>query len=192
VTGLAPPANLVKSWSYNTRPGIGSAAVSRVRAPVGSGSGLATRTRFPNLRPRSTAASAMSATCGKTARAVATCTRAWASGAPSATLAANTPPPRMTRRTAVMYSTEVRWAGVRPPANTSAITTSNESARSRSSTVRASPIRTRTPRSGSLRRTRSTSAASTSTASCVEPGRVAMTYRARVSAPAPRCSTRSG
>ena len=192
VTGLAPAANRFRSSSYNTRPGIGSAAVSRVSAPVGSGSGLATRTRFPNLRPRSTAASAMSATCGKTARAVATCTRAWASGAPSATLAANTPPPRMTRRTAVMYSTEVRWAGVRPPANTSAITTSNESARSCSSTARASPIRTRTPRSGSLRRTRSTSAASTSTASCVEPGRVAVTYRARVSAPAPRCSTRMG
>ena len=87
VTGLAPPANRVRSSSYSTRPGIGSAAVSRVSAWTGSGSGLATRTRFPNLRPRSTAASAMSATCGKTARAVATCTRAWASGAPSATLA---------------------------------------------------------------------------------------------------------
>ena len=74
-----------------------------------------------------------------------------------------------------MNSTEVRWAGVRPPANTSAITTSNESARSRSSIARASPIRTRTPRSGSLRRTKSTSAASTSTANCVEPGRVAVT-----------------
>ena len=178
--------------SYSTRPGIGSAAVSLISVLAGSGSGLATRTTFPNLRPRSTAASAMSATCGKTARAVATCIRVWVSGAPSATLAANTPPPGMTRRTAVMNSTEVRWAGVRPPSKTSAITTSNEPARSRSSTVRASPIRTRTPRSGSLRRTSSISAASTSTATWVEPGRVAVTYRAMVSAPAPRCSTRSG
>jgi hypothetical protein len=76
VTGLAPPANRVRSSPDSTRPGIGSAAVSRVSASAGSGSGLATSTRFPNLRPRSTAASAMSATCGKTARAVATCVRA--------------------------------------------------------------------------------------------------------------------
>jgi hypothetical protein len=87
LTGFAPPVNRVSSSPYSTRPGIGSAAVSRVSALAGSGSGLATRTRFPNLRPRSTAASAMSATCGNTDRAVATCARAWASGAPSATLA---------------------------------------------------------------------------------------------------------
>ncbi len=192
MTGLAPAVNRVRSPPYSTRPGIGSAAVSRVSAAAGSGSGLAASTRFPNLRPRSTAASAMRPTCGKTARAVATCARAWASGAPSATLAANTPPLDSAPRAACMNSTVVRWAGVRPPANTSAITTSKEPARSRSSTARASPIRTRTLRSGSLRRTRSASAASTSTASCDEPGRVAATYRARVRAPAPRCSARSG
>jgi hypothetical protein len=191
VTGLAPAVNRVRSAPYKTRPGIGSAAVSRVSAPAGSGSGLATSTRFPNLRPRSTAASAMSPTCGKTVRAVATWARAWASGAPSATFAANTPLVSA-RRAACMNSTVVRWAGVRPPANTSAITTSKAPARIRSSTARASPIRTRTPRSGSLRRTRSTSAASTSTDTCDEPGRVAATYRARVRAPAPRCSTCSG
>jgi hypothetical protein len=134
----------------------------------------------------------MSPTCGNTARAVATCARAWASGAPSATLAAKTPVPRSALRAAAMNSTEVRWAGVRPPANTSEITTSKEPARSRSSTSRASPIRIRTPRSGSRRRTSSASAASTSTASCDDPGRVAVTYRASVRAPAPRCSTRNG
>jgi hypothetical protein len=106
---------------------------------------------------------------------VATCARAYASGGPSATLAANTPLPLSTRRTAVMNSTVVRWAGVRPAANTSETTTSKESGRSRSSTTRASPTRTRTPRSGNLSRTRSTSAASTSTATCGEPGRVAAT-----------------
>jgi hypothetical protein len=66
----------------------------------------------------------MSATCVNVACAVATWLRAWVSGAPSATFAANTPPSRRTRRTAVMNSTDVMWAGVRPPANTSAITTS--------------------------------------------------------------------
>ena len=76
VTGLAPRANRVRSSPDSTRPGIGSAAVSRVSASAGSGSGLATSTRFPNLRPRSTAASATSATWPKTARAVATCVRA--------------------------------------------------------------------------------------------------------------------
>ena len=116
--------NRVSSAPDSTRPGIGSAAVSRVSASAGSGSALATSTRFPNLRPRNTAASAMSATCAKTACAVATWARAWASGAPSATFAANTPPLRRTPRTAVMNSTDVRWAGVRPPANTSAITAS--------------------------------------------------------------------
>jgi len=193
VTGLASAANRVRSAPYRTRPGIGSAAVSRVSAAAGSGSGLATSTRFPNLRPRSTAASAMRPTCGKTVRAVAIWARAWASGAPSATFAANTPLVSACRA-ACMNSTVVRWAGVRPPANTSAITTSKPPARIRSSTARASPIRTRTraPRSGSLRRIRSISAVSTSTATCDEPGRVAATYRARVRAPAPRCSTRSG
>ena len=76
-----------------------------------------------------------------------------------------------------MNSTVVRWAGVRPAANTSETATSKEPGRSRSSTSRASPtrIRTRAPRSGSLSRTRLTSAASTSTATCGEPGRVAAT-----------------
>ena len=71
-----------------------------------------------------TPASAIRQTCGKTARAVATCARACASGAPSATLAATTPVPRIARRAAAQNSAEVRWAGVRPPAKTSAITTS--------------------------------------------------------------------
>ena len=96
--------------------------------------------------------------------------------APSATLAATTPVPRSTRRAAAQNSAEVRWAGVRPPANTSAITTSKRAAASRSSSARASPTRTRTLASrGSRSRMRSTSAASTSTASCGEPGRVAAT-----------------
>ena len=46
-----------------------------------------------------------------------------ASGGPSATLAATTPGPRTTRPAAAQNSAEVRWAGVRPPANTSARTT---------------------------------------------------------------------
>ena len=191
VTGLAPAAKRVRSWPWRILAGMGSAATSRVSASHGSGSGLATSTRLPNLRPRSTPGSAMRPTCGKIARAVATCARACASGGPSATLTANTPVPLSTCRAAAANSAEVRWAGVWPPANTSAITTSKEPGRSRSSTSRASPIRIRTPRTGSLRRTRSTSAASVSTASWAEPGRVAATYRASVRAPAPRCSTRS-
>ena len=123
-TGFAPAAKRVSSSPDSTRPGIGSPAASRVSLSTGSGSGLATSTRFPNLRPRNTPASATRATCGNTARAVATCARAWASGAPSATLAANTPSAVSTRRAAATNSTEVRWAGVRPPANTSAITAS--------------------------------------------------------------------
>jgi hypothetical protein len=130
---------------------------------------------LPNLRPRSTPGSAIRHVCGKTARAVATWARACASGAPSATLAANTPAPRSARRAAAANSAEVRWAGVRPPANTSAMTTSKDPAGCRSSTARASPTRIRTRRSGSLSRTRSTSAASISTATCSEPGRVAVT-----------------
>jgi hypothetical protein len=66
----------------------------------------------------------MRAMCGITAWTVATCAWACASGAPSATLAANTPPSLSARRAAAANSTEVRCAGVRPPANTSAITTS--------------------------------------------------------------------
>ena len=156
---------------------------------------LAASTRLPNLRPRSTGASAIRQACGKTASAVATCARAWVSGTPSATLAAKIPPARSARRAAAANSTDVRWAGVRPPANTSAITTSQDPAGRRSSTARASPTRIRTGRgrpSGSLSLIRSTSSASISTASCAEPGLVAATYRASVSAPAPRCSTRSG
>ena len=146
-------------------------------ASTGSGAGLAASTRLPNLRPRSTAASAIRQACGKTARAVATCARACASGGPSATLTATTPVPRIARRAAVQNSAEVRWAGVRPPANTSAITMSNEPGRSRSSSARASPTRTRSLgfRGGSRSRIRSTSAASTSTASCDDPGLVAAT-----------------
>ena len=124
VTGFAPAVNRASASPCSTRPGIGSAAASRVSRSTGSGSRLATSTRFPNLRPRSTPASAMRATCGNTARAVATCARACASGAPSATLAANTPSSLSARRTALTNSTVLRWAGVRPPANTSAITTS--------------------------------------------------------------------
>ena len=152
VTGLAPAAKRVSSWPWRTLAGMGSAATSRVSASHGSGSGLATSTRLPNLRPRSTPGSAMRPTCGKIARAVATCARTCASGGPSATLTANTPVPLSTRRAAAANSAEVRWPGVWPPANTSAITTSNEPGRSRSSTSRASPIRirTRTPRTGSL------------------------------------------
>ncbi len=124
MTGLAPAAKRVSSSPYSTRPGIGSPAASLVSLSIGSGSWLATSTRFPNLRPRSTAASAMTPTSGKTVRAVLTCARAYASGAPSATLAAKTPASLSTRQAAAANSTEVRWAGVRPPANTSAITTS--------------------------------------------------------------------
>ena len=43
---------------------------------------------------------------------------------------------------ALVNSTEVRWAGVRSPANTSATTTSNDAAGNCSSTARASPRRT--------------------------------------------------
>jgi hypothetical protein len=124
VTGFAPAAKRIRSSPCRTRAGIGSAAASRVSRSTGSGSALATNTRFPNLRPRSTPGSAIRQTCGNTARAVATCARAYASGAPSATLAANTPASLSTRRAAAANSTVVRWAGVRPPANTSTITTS--------------------------------------------------------------------
>ena len=47
-----------------------------------------------------------------------------------------------TARAAAANSTDVRCAGVRAPANKSAITTSNEPAGSSSSTARASPMRT--------------------------------------------------
>jgi hypothetical protein len=88
VTGFAPATKRVRSVPWRTRAGIGSAATSRVSVSHGSGSGLATRTRLPNLRPRSTPGSAMRPTSGKTARTVATCARTCASGGPSATLAA--------------------------------------------------------------------------------------------------------
>ena len=100
MTGFAPAAKRVSSSPDSTRPGIGSPAANRVSLSTGSGSGLATSTRFPNLRPRSTPASAMRATCGNTARTVATCARACVSGAPSATLTANTPLSLSTRRAA--------------------------------------------------------------------------------------------
>jgi hypothetical protein len=174
-TGFAPATKRVRASPCSTRPGIGSDAARRVSALTGSGAGLATSTRLPNLRPRSTPGSATTHACGNTDRTVATCARACVSGTPSATLAANTPVSRSALRTAAANSDEVRWAGVRPPANTSAITTSNDPAASRSSTALASPIRIRTRRVGSWSRTRSTSAASISTASCSEPGRVAVT-----------------
>ena len=87
----------------------------------------------------------MSPTCGNTARAVATCARAWASGAPSATLAAKTPVPHSALRAAAMNSTEVRWAAcalrrTRPR---------SPRRRSRPAAARARPGR---PRSGSARR----------------------------------------
>ena len=124
VTGFAPAVNRASSSPCRTRPGIGSAAASRVSRPTGSGSGLATSTRFPNLRPRSTPASAMRATCGNTARAVATCARACAERRAVRHVGREHAPSLSTRRTALTNSTVVRWAGVRPPANTSAITTS--------------------------------------------------------------------
>jgi hypothetical protein len=98
-------------------------------------------------------------------------------------------PPRHTARP------EVRCAGVRAPAKTSSTTRSAEPSRSRASASRASATWTGTftPRgSGRAVRTAAATSSDTSTARWREPGRVAPTYRASVSAPAPRCTTRSG
>ena len=53
------------------RPGNGSPAVNRVNAATGSSTCDPTSTKFPNLRPRNTAGSASTHTCGNTARTVA-------------------------------------------------------------------------------------------------------------------------
>ena len=50
MTGLAPPANRFRSSSYNTRPGIGSAAVGRVRG-AGGDAGPAQGRRALSLIP---------------------------------------------------------------------------------------------------------------------------------------------
>ena len=125
-TGLAPAAKRSISAPDSAHPSIGSAAVSRVSVATGSSRPLATSTVFPNRRPRKIAASAIRQACGNASRIVATCLRTCASGGPSATLAPMTPLSRSARRAAVANSTEVRLAGVRPPANTSTISTSNE------------------------------------------------------------------
>jgi GTPase len=195
VTGLAPAANRTRSSSSSTRPGIGSAAQRRTSSPTGSGRRLAARTRLPKRRPRSTAASASRQACGNTVRTVATCARACASGGPSDTLTAKIPAADSTLAASVTNSAEVMLAGVCAASNTSVSTTSKEAGRSVPSAARASPMRTRMRDrggNGSCARTRSMSAASRSTASWPDPGRVTATYRASVSAPAPRCSTRSG
>jgi len=177
VTGLAPPAKRTRSWPCTTRPGIGSEAARRVSASTGSSRVLAASTRLPNLRPRSSPGSAIRQACGKTARIVATCARACRSGGPSATLTAKIPCSSSARRAAAANSAEVRWAGVRPPAKTSAMITSKEPAANRSRTARASPMRTRIRplRGGSLSRISRQRDSSTSTATCREAGRVAAT-----------------
>ncbi len=207
--GLAPAANRSRSAPWTSRPGNGSAAARLASPATGSPRCAAASTRLPNLRPRSTAASAIRQVCGKTEHAVATRARACASGGPSPTFAAQIPAGASTRATATANSAEVRCAGVRPAAKRSATTTSKDPAGISPRTARASAIRTRTRPartrparspparrrglpSGSRCRTNSASAASDSTASWLDPGRVAATYRARVSPPPPRCRTRSG
>ncbi len=179
VTGFALDTKRTRSWPCTTRPGIGSDAVRRVSVSTGSSRRLAASTRLPNPRPRRTGGSAIRQACGKTDRAVATCARACHSGAPSATLAAKTPPSRSARRAAAANSAEVRWAGVRPSAKTSAMTRSKEPAVTRSRTALASPMctltRPRAVRNGSFPLMNRQRASSTSTAACWEAGRVAAT-----------------
>src|SRR6266702_3226059 len=161
--GLAPAA---------TRPGNGPAAARRASPAMGRSRREPASTRLPNLRPRSTPGSAIRQARGKTELAVATRARACASGRPSPMLTAKMPGAARARAAAAVNSAEIRWAGVRPPANRSASTRSKEPGPACSRAARASPTLTRI-------RTRG-------------PGLVAATYLARVRPPPPRCSARNG
>lgn len=93
--------------------------------------------------------------------------------------AAKMPPGASVRAASAVNSTDVRWAGVRPPLNTSAITTSREPAGIWPSAARASATRISiwpSPGgSGSRPRTKFATCASASIATWQEPGRVAAT-----------------
>ena len=114
VTGCAPAANRSRSPPWTTRPGNGSAAARRASAATGKPRCAAASTRLPNLRPRSTAASAIRQACGKTEHTVATCARAYASGGPSPIFTAYQPAGLSARATAAANSADVRCAGCAP------------------------------------------------------------------------------
>lgn len=87
VTGRASPMNSRRGGPCSTRAGKASEAVRRARGGTSRGWCAATRTAFPNRRPRSTAGSAMTARCSNTSANVASWERRKAKGAASARLA---------------------------------------------------------------------------------------------------------
>jgi hypothetical protein len=88
VSGRAPATKRPRSAPSMTRAGNGSAAARLVSSATGSAAREPATTRLPNLRPRSTGASAIRHTRSNTVMTPATRARACASGGPSAMLTA--------------------------------------------------------------------------------------------------------